>query len=273
MPTSELVSTAKTLADLDKAYTSALKALSKLGIDMRTKKPDAAKVGPAMEKGKKPSEFRLVGDKGIIKLQVETKDFSSVLGVLDTKAEKDAQKYLLLMENLAASGLISKAELKDAQDASRPDKPVDPTVVKNFVAKLKQLKAQREAFSALTITQVMANKPMLAKLREHMERERNVENLDFLEAVDKKLAPQKIIADFIGDTAKNEVNLDSAALKAAQGSGGKPDFGPAYKNILALVARDSLTRFKTILDKAVDKQISDLRIAGKKAGVPEKLLT
>ena len=272
MPTSELVSTAKTLADLDKAYASALKALTKLGIDMRTKKPDAAKVGPAMEKGKKPSEFRLIGDKGIIKLQVETKDFSSVLGILDTKAERDAQKYLVLMQSLAASELVSKAELKEAQEASRPDKAVDPTVLKNFVAKLGQLKTQKDAFAKLTIAQVMASKPLLAKLREHMEKEHNVENLDFLDAVDRKVAPQKIIADFIGSNAKNEINIDGATLKAAQGTDGKPDFGPAYKVILALVAKDPLTRFKTNLAAAVDKQLSDLRAAGKKAGVPDKLL-
>ena len=105
MAKSEVVSTAKTSADLGKAFQSASKAVSTLGIKMTLKAPNEKVLMPLMAKGEK-AEFKLLTEKNILKLNVCVGKDYNTLGLLDTTAEKDAEKRKHLEKVLKDAGLI-----------------------------------------------------------------------------------------------------------------------------------------------------------------------
>ena len=115
MPKRELISTAKSAADLDKAYASANTALKKLGIAMVSKKPDAKKLAPLMAKGAK-AEFVLFGDKHSVQLRCDVEKNYNVLGIYDLAKEKAKEKAKAIAESLVKAGLLDKKDVQSFID-------------------------------------------------------------------------------------------------------------------------------------------------------------
>ncbi len=257
---SQTISTAATAGDLDKAYASALKALSTFGFKMTTKKPDAAKLGPFMIKGKK-AEFKLSGTATSIKFTVECENAVNTLGICDLAAEKNVDLRIAQLKNLVASKLLSKADGDKAIKDLQPDPKVVADIARDEAAAQKQLSDAdklTKLYAAMTTYDVVAKFPsVMAELEASAAKEYTTENFDFIKAVAAKKKREIIIAEFIGETAPRQINIKNAEADAIKKGG---DFTVAIAEIKALIAGDTLTRMKG--DK--NSEIGKLRAAASK---------
>ncbi len=249
------ISTAAKVGDLDKAYASALKALSTLGVKMVTKKPDAAKLGLFMVKGKK-AEFKLSGTATSIKFTVECENAVNTLGICDLAVEKDVDLRIAQMKDLITAKLVSKADgdkvIKDLQPG--PDPKVVANIARDEAAAQKQLidaGKLTKLYEAMTTYDVVARFPsVMAELEASAAKEFSMENIDFIKAVAAKKKREIIIAEFIGSDAPRSVNISSASLGAITKGG---DFTAATAEIKALIARDTLKRMTSAKETEIEK--------------------
>ena len=215
MAKSSTMSTARTPADLDKAYASATKTLSVLGLKMTLKKVPAT-IAPAMTKTKKPAEFKLTGDSDSVKVTVETEGVTSALGLLDLKVEKDAAKRAVIMKSLVECGLMSKADMDKELKAAAPGP--DPKVLANLERQIAaETKRADDAAkmiklygAAATYDVAVKLPPVKADLEAWMKKAHTTENLEFLEAIGAKMAKDKVIDTFIKAGSPSELNLPAA---------------------------------------------------------------
>lgn len=273
MPSMTL-STAKTAAEIDKAYASALKALSSLGIKMATKKPDAAKLGPFMAKDEK-AEFKLGGDGKQVKLTVEGKGFANTLGILAT--ENDPDRRIVQLKSLIASKLVDKAEGEKEIKALQggPDPKVVANIAREEVAARKQLDDAgkiAKLYAAVTTYDIAAKLPPVMKdLEAQAAKEHSMENIDFIKDVAANKGRAKVMAEFIGDKAPRQVNLSNPVMARIEKGG---DFAAAVVEIKAMVGKDTLKRMKTAKTEEIDKmmaaatkRITDLAAMKAKLGI------
>jgi hypothetical protein len=258
MAKSETVSTAKTPDDLDKAYASALKALSVLGLKMATKKPDPAKLSPAMVKTKKPAEFKLVADGRIVKLTVECPGMMNTLGLLDVQAERDVEKRIVIMKSLVEAGLLDKAQLDKEVGSQAPD----PKVIANLTRELADVEKKiadagklLPFWEALQVDQAMKIAAVFKELKDQTVKEHNSENIDFLEAVAAKKSREAIIEEFLDTTATRQVNLPAKILNAILAGG---PFAPAEFEIKKLIQSEPLKRLKDAKKTQINAIIAEL---------------
>lgn len=80
-----------------------------------------------------------------------------------------------------------------------------------------------------------------ALLREHMEAEFNVENLDFLEALDAGLGREELVDEFIRAGAPREINVASGTRSSIVGGTTEPE--GARSEVEAMIAGDVWNRF------------------------------
>lgn len=270
------ISTAAKVGDLDKAYASALKALSTLGVKMVTKKPDAAKLGLFMVKGKK-AEFKLSGTATLIKFTVECENAVNTLGICDLAAEKNVDLRIAQMKDLVAAKLVSKADgdkvIKDLQPG--PDPKVVANIARDEAAAKKQLidaGKLTQLYAAVTSYDIAVRlPPVMEDLEAQAAKEFSMENIDFIKAIAANKKREIIMAEFIGKDAPRQVNLPNAVMDAITKGG---DFTAAMAEIKALIKRDTLVRMKTAkrteiekLIAAASKRLTDLASMKVKLGI------
>ncbi len=278
MAKSETISTAAKPEDLEKAYNSASKALSTLGIKMTTKKPDPAKLGPAMAKNKKKAEFKLIGDTKTLKLTVECDGTVNTLGLLDVGAEKDAAKRLVILKSLFEAGLISKSDVQAAE--KEMDTGPDPKVVANLereiTATQKQIDDNKRiaaSYAGLMSYDAVAKFPTVLKELEAWTKSHFTdENINFLKAVGAKMDRTKLVNQFIKAGSKEELNID-AGLRGDIESGAKEPSaavsvikGMITDNDLFLMKKAKATELGAIVATA-EKRLATLMETKKKLGL------
>ena len=276
MAKSETISTAAKPDDLDKAYASAGKALSVLGIKMATKKPDPAKLGPAMTKSKKKAEFKLYGDTKLLKLTVECDSMVNTLGIMDVAAERDAQKRLVILKSLLAAGLITKADVEAAEKEMGPDPKVVANLEREIAAAKKRIADTQKisaGYAGLKDYDAVSKFPaVLKELRDQGAKEYATENFDFLDAVKAKMARPLIVQNFIAASAATQVNLPAPLQQAIMA--GQKEPADAVAEIKKLISSDTLVRLKKAKDEelkaviaTVEKQLAGLMETKKKLGI------
>lgn len=273
---SETISTAATVADLDKAYASALKALSTLGFKMATKKPDAAKIGPFMVKGKK-AEFKLGGTATMVKLTVECDKAVNTLGICDLAAEKNVDLHIAQLKSLVACKLVSKADADKAIKSLQggPDPKVVANIAREEATAQKQLSDANklaQLYAAVTTYDIAARLPPVMKdLEAQVAKENAGENMDFVKAVAANMKRESIIAKFIGDNAPQQVNIPAPMVRAITAGG---DFTAAVAEIKQLIVQGPLKQMKkkkgeeiALLTTAASKRLTDLAAMKAKLGI------
>ncbi len=239
------LSTAAKPEDLDKAYLSAGKALSVLGLKITTKKPNAVILAPEFAK-KKKAEFKLDGNAKLIKVSVECGAVTSVLGILDVKAEKDAERSVAIMKSLVECGLATKADLAELQKATAP--APDPKVAANLKREIEALEktiadAEKltKAYAAVKDYDILKKIPvMLNAMEAQAAKERSSENLDFIKAAEGTMSRDDLIKKFIGQDAANQINIKSATEKGILD--GTTPMKDALEEVKALVMVDTWAR-------------------------------
>lgn len=253
MPSSQIVSTAAEPKDLDKAYKSALTALSVLGVKMVTKKPDTVKVTTIMIKAKKKAEFKLVhtdGDK--VMLTVECASESMMLGELDMQAIKDPKNYIVGQRALFKAKLISKESLEKAIASVAPGP--NPKIANKIREKIEEFKTNRKPYETTkTYDAAVKNTEYFKELQAFAVKGRNAENLMFIAAVEKKFSRDKIMKAFVNSDAKMQLNLSSIVSNNL--IGGSTDFGPAVDEIKKHISDEMISNLnddkRAIIDKAI----------------------
>lgn len=251
---SQTISTAAKVGDLDKAYASALKVLSTFGFKMTTKKPDAAKLGLFMVKGKK-AEFKLSGTATSIKFTVECESAVNTLGICDLAAEKDVDLRIAQLKNLVASKLLSKADGDKAiKDLLQPDPKVVADIARDEAAAKKQLSDAEKLtklYAAMTTYDVVARFPSMMKdLEAFGAKEYTTENFDFVKAVAAKIKREIIIAQFIGENTPQQVNISDLLVNAINKGG---DFTAAVAVIKLTITNNTLARMRNAKETEIKK--------------------
>ena len=251
---SQTISTAAKVGDLDKAYASALKVLSTFGFKMTTKKPDAAKLGLFMVKGKK-AEFKLSGTATSIKFTVECESAVNTLGICDLAAEKDVDLRIAQLKNLVASKLLSKADGDKAiKDLLQPDPKVVADIARDEAAAKKQLSDAEKLtklYTAMTTYDVVARFPSMMKdLEAFGAKEYTTENFDFVKAVAAKIKREIIIAQFIGENTPQQVNISDLLVNAINKGG---DFTAAVAVIKLTITNNTLARMRNAKETEIKK--------------------
>ena len=256
MAKSERLSTTDKVDGIDKAYASALKALSVLGIKMATKKPDNAKVGALMTKNKKPAAFMLSCDKATAQFSVECGSTSFELGKLTADVAKDGEKAVAVLKSLVECGLMSQGEMDKLTAGMKkgPDTKVAANEIRKKIAAIKKL---LEPFEKITTWDAAKKDQVYFKeLEAQLKTEHSSENAMFIAAVEKNFSRDKIMKAFIGDAAKFQVNLPAPIVRKLEDGG--TDFGDAVTEIKKTVARDTMKRLKKRMETLYEKQISEL---------------
>jgi len=216
-----------------------------IGIKFPCKKPDMKKIGPVMEKTKKPAELwaSYDGKKIVVDVRVGTA-FKQVVGEFNFEAEKDNDKRWQLMRDVSAKNkkLITDEDTYKFQD----DHPLKATVddAEDQVAELKpaieKLKAQVAGFKTFTYDH-SPSADLSRGLRQWVEKKHWSYFLDFISDIDDGKDPKVIFETYIGDdqhNAKFPVNLGPAIsdkIKQAIAANQKPDFSAARAMIVKVV--------------------------------------
>ena len=114
------------------------------------------------------------------------------------------------------------------------------------------LKAIEDKSRTITIEQVWKDPTLREMLREQLKREFSLENIDFLEAVEKRKGAW-IYEQWVAENCKQtRVNLKGATFadlaEQYQSDPGKMTYRDAYEEVLALVGKDTLARLKKTSD-------------------------
>ena len=114
------------------------------------------------------------------------------------------------------------------------------------------LKAIEEKIRTIKIEHVWNDPTLKEMLREQLKEEHSLENINFLEAVEKRKGAwiyEQWVAD---DCAQNQINLKGATFKDLaeqyKSDRNKMTYRDAYDEILALIGKDALSRLKKTSD-------------------------
>lgn len=243
---------------LDKAYASAVKALSITGIKMATKKPDTAKVAVVMVKTGKSADFMLSCSKATMKLTIECGSTTAAeIGSMLIDLAKRGDQAMQELDACVALKLMSKSDADKLKAGAQtgPDPKVAANELRKKIADIKKEKAADLKIS--TYDEAKRDKAFFEGLLDFCKSEHSEESQNFIADVEKKVARDKIISQYIGKKAKDEINI-SDKIELAILVGG--DFDDAVKEVKALMARDTMKRYAGRLAAQHDKEIKKLEV-------------
>lgn len=250
------LSTAATAKEIDKAFASAVKALSILGIKMPMKKPDAAKLQAAMEPaGKKAmkAEFKLTANKNLLTMVVDVGGSATQLGEFDTDKAKDLEEKKAVVQNMVEAGLMDRSALDQFNDGP------DPKVVANQLSKvskeivvvtkdvataqdlLNKLENERGFWRNLTCKRLRSAPEKWKEFEAYATKADATESILFFKAVAKGMPNQKLIEIFVRDGAQYQINLPAPLRMAIEA--GKAPASNGVGEIESMLEVDVLRRF------------------------------
>ena len=231
-----------------------MKALSVMGIPLKLKAVDPAKIGAAMA-GKKKAEFKLEGDHDVVKVTVEAGNSVNTLGIFSLKGERDAEKKKVVMKSLNESGLITKKEYEEFLESTKQGE--DPKVLANKTKALEKTiddaKKLQAVYAKLTYD-LAAKSPAILKEVEAEIQKRTPENILFLKAVAGNMAQEKIIANFLTEGVKYEINILSNLRKDIAAGTAKMD--EAVREVKSMVNFNEIAAIKKKNGEELAKVIS-----------------
>ena len=252
---------------LDVMHQMAERRAANFGVGMRVKKPDAGKLGPQIDKVKR-AEYVFAFDGMRLRLEIRVGSGAVELGSVDFGAEKDLVRRRALLQAVRdCSSLVSAADLAAFDKAHPP--PPDPK-------KLAALRAKVEA-AAQRVARLRSDRDSATYNSRHYDDMDSASSAEFeawakgkgaafhdilfVGSIDAHDPPGFVVIKCLRKGAENEVALPVpmlAAIVAANRTtgGGKVDFGPARRHVLARIDADLLAPYNKEKKAALDKQIA-----------------
>ncbi len=263
------LSVAATAKELDKAFASATKALSVMGVKMALKKPDAAKLQPIFEQSKKKAEFKLVVNKSVLTVVVDLGGNVTQLGELDLERESDREKKKLITQELVESGCLPRSALDEFEEG------MDPKVLANTLSKLskdiasvskdvaadqdtlKKLQIVHSYWVGMTCKKLKTHPDQWAEFEAYARKKDCTESMLYLRAVNAGMANQKLIDTFIKENSPYMINLPAKLSSAIQA--GTVSAASGAVEIEGMLDSDILVRFSALKNQPVVDRIDTVR--------------
>ncbi len=282
------------MKELDKAFASATKALSVLGIKLKMTKPDPSKLEKFMQQTGKKAEFKLTANGDEFTAVVEIGNNGIVCGKFDLQDEKDLAARKEIAEKMVANGAADRSLLNQFKEAKgAPDPKVAANLARElaYVSKevtallakvtpvrkgLQMLRDRRAAWAKVTYKDIKSMRDWWNELKAFAEAEFSPENLEFLEAARGRMKYPELVEMFVKDGAAKQVNLSAphraafvSAVKRAVESKDSQDhsqdlkacesaLADAVKEIEDVVEKDTVRRFKPSKEAQYDQQIAQV---------------